>query len=56
MNADQDRLRLRHMLDAAEKIITFTKGVSTAEFLANEEKQLAVVRLLEIAGEAANAL
>jgi predicted nucleic acid-binding protein len=33
MNAEQDRLRLRHMLDATEKIIAFTKGVSASEFL-----------------------
>jgi uncharacterized protein with HEPN domain len=56
MNADADRLRLRHMLDAAEKIVAFTEGLSTSAFLANEEKQLAVVRLLEIAGEAASSL
>ena len=56
MNAEQDRLRLRHMLDAAEKIIAFSEGISAPDFLANEEKQLAVVRLLEIAGAAANSL
>lgn len=54
MNAEQDRVRLRHMLDAAEKAVDLTAGVSTGDFLANEEKQLAVVRLLEIIGEAAN--
>ncbi len=56
MNAEADRLRLRHMLDAAEKIVAFTEGLSLSAFLANEEKQLAIVRLLEIAGEAANGL
>ena len=56
MNAEQDRLRLRHMLDAAEKIVAFTEGVSASDFRANEEKQLAIVRLLEIVGEAANGL
>lgn len=56
MNADQDRFRLRHMLDAAEKIVAFTAGTSASDFLANEEKQLAVVRLLEVVGEAANSL
>ncbi len=56
MNAEADRLRLRHMLDAAEKIVGFTESLSVSAFLANEEKQLAIVRLLEIAGEAANGL
>jgi len=56
MNAEQDRLRLRHMLDAAEKIVAFTKGLSATDFQADEKLQLAVVRLLEIAGEAANGL
>ena len=56
MNAEQDRVRLRHMLDAAEKIVAFTKGLSAADFQADEKLQLAVVRLLEIAGEAANGL
>lgn len=54
MNGDPDRLRLRHMRDAAEKIVTFTKGLSADDFHADEKLQLAVVRLLEIAGEAAN--
>jgi len=56
MNADQDQLRLRHMLDAAEKIVAFTRGLSATDFHADEKLQLAVVRLLEIAGEAANGL
>ena len=56
MNAEQDRLRLRHMLDAAEKVVAFTKGLSAADFQGDEKLQLAVVRLLEIAGEAANGL
>jgi len=56
MNAEADRLRLRHMRDAAEKIVAFAEGLSASAFLANEEKQLAIVRLLEIAGEAANGL
>lgn len=56
MNADQDRLRLRHMLDAGEKIVEFTGGVSSTAFRTDEKLQLAVVRLLEIAGEAANSV
>ena len=56
MNAEQDGLRLRHMLDAAEKIVAFTKGLSATDFQADEKLQLAVVRLLEIAGEGTNGL
>lgn len=56
MNADQDRLRLRHMLDAAEKIVAFSKGLSLADFHGDEKLQLAIIRLLEIMGEAANSL
>ena len=56
MNAEQDQLRLRHMRDAAEKIVAFTKGLAPVDFQADEKLQLAVIRLLEIAGEAANGL
>jgi uncharacterized protein with HEPN domain len=56
MNAEQDQLRLRHMRDAAEKIVAFTKGLVPADFQADEKLQLAVIRLLEIAGEAASGL
>lgn len=54
MNVEQDQLRLRHMLDAADKILAFMDGVNRVDFGADEKLQLAVVRLLEIAGEAAN--
>jgi uncharacterized protein with HEPN domain len=44
--------RLRDMLDAADKAERFLAGVSFAEFTANDEKIFAVVRALEIIGEA----
>jgi uncharacterized protein with HEPN domain len=56
MSAEQDQLRLRHMRDASEKILTFTKGLGPIDFLTDEKLQLAVIRLLEIAGEAASGL
>lgn len=56
MNVEQDRLRLNHMRDAAQKIVQFTARVSATDFTADEKLQLAVVRLLEIAGEAASGL
>lgn len=56
MNVEQDRLGLTHMRDAAQKIAQFTAGVSLADFKSDEKLQLAVVRLLEIVGEAASGL
>ena len=56
MSTEQDRTRLRHMLDAANKIIDFTQGLSADSFQADERLQLAVVRLLEVTGEAANGI
>ncbi len=47
---------LGDILIYAKKILTFTQGVSQDAFAANEEKQLAVIRCLEIIGEAVNHL
>jgi uncharacterized protein with HEPN domain len=51
---EKDRVRLQHMLDASQKILEFTRGSSLTSFRGDEKLQLAVIRLLEIAGEAAN--
>jgi uncharacterized protein with HEPN domain len=48
-----DEVRLRHMLDAARKTLAFTNGRSRNDLDADEQLTLAVVRLLEIIGEAA---
>ncbi len=48
-----DEVRLRHMLDAARKTLAFTKGRSRSDLDLDEQLTLAVVRLLEIIGEAA---
>ena len=56
MSIEQDRIRLRHMLDAAQKIVAFTEGLSRDCFHTDEKLQLAIVRLLEITGEAANSV
>ena len=45
---------LRHMLDAAGRIQSYVAGVSRQEFDDDHEKQDAVVRQLEILGEAAS--
>lgn len=54
MPGDKDRIRIQHMLDAAERIVSFTDGISKEQFLKDEKLNLAVIRLFEILGEAAN--
>jgi uncharacterized protein with HEPN domain len=44
---------LNDILENAHKAMDFVKGVSFAQFQANEEKIYAAVRALEIIGEAA---
>jgi len=43
---------IKHILDNIEDIESFTEKVSKEEFFGNKEKQNAVVRSLEIIGEA----
>src|SRR4051794_23291041 len=52
----RDALRLRHILDAATKAVAYTRGLERAVLDADEMRALAVVRLLEIVGEAARAV
>lgn len=53
--ADESRLTeyLRHMRQAMQRIEHYTAGMDEAAFLASEEKQDAVIRNIEILGEAA---
>lgn len=51
-----DEIRLRHMLDAARKAVSFVKGRSRRDLDSNEMLALAVTRLLEVIGEAARGL
>jgi len=53
MSKAEDVVRLRHMLDAAQKAIEFMKNRERTDLDKDEELALAVVRLLEILGEAA---
>jgi len=53
MSLHDDSVRLRHMLDAARKAVALTAGKTKAQVAADEIGQLALARLLEIAGEAA---
>jgi uncharacterized protein with HEPN domain len=48
-----EEIRLRHMLKAARKAISFIHGRSRADLDSDEMLALAVVRLVEILGEAA---
>ena len=48
-----DAVRLRHILDAAREALAFVEGRSRADLEANHMLSLALVRLLEIIGEAA---
>jgi uncharacterized protein with HEPN domain len=51
---DKDIVRLRHINDASEKIIGFTAQASRVTLSIDEKLALAVVRLIEIIGEAAS--
>ena len=51
-----DRVRLQHMPDAAKRIAAFTSGGRRADLDSDDKLALAIVRLLEICGEAAKAV
>ena len=51
--SNEDAVRLRHMLDAARRAIDFMQGRAKSDLESDEQLSLAVVRLLEILGEAA---
>ena len=53
MTALNDDIRLRHMLDAANQAIAFMKGRSKLSLDADAMLLLAVVKAIEIVGEAA---
>ena len=48
-----DYIRLQHLLDAARKALAFMQGRTLADLESDEMLALAVIQLLEIAGEAA---
>lgn len=49
---EADFIRLKHMLDAANEIVSFTKNKNQDDFKKDRKLQLSVVHLLEIIGEA----
>ena len=52
----RDKAYLKDMLDAISDIEVFIGNINEAEFFKNKEKKYAVVRALEIIGEAAKNL
>lgn len=54
MLPDADRIRLQHMLDAAVEAMEFAEGCTRESLTANRMLSLALVRDIEIVGEAAS--
>ena len=54
MSHHEDGTRLRHMRDAAQKAVAFLRGKNREDLDSDEQLALAVIRLLEVVGEAAN--
>ncbi len=52
MSARKDAIRIRHMLEAARKAVEFARGRTRADLDSDELLSLALVRLLEVIGEA----
>lgn len=52
LSMKKDRACLQHILDAIFDIEKFVEGITQEEFYRNKEKQYAVLRALEIVGEA----
>ena len=53
---DRDEVRMRHMLDAAKEAVSFLTDRTRSDLDTDSMLALAMVRLLEIIGEAANAV
>jgi uncharacterized protein with HEPN domain len=52
----RDRESVLDIIEAVKKILAYTAGVTLAEFLANDEKQDAVLRRILVVGEATKRL
>ena len=50
----EDRVRIQHMIEAAEAAIRFAAGRNRAEIDSDEILRFAVVRAIEVIGEAAS--
>ena len=56
MKSDGDAVRLQHLLDASRKAVSIAEGKQRDDLEQDEILSLALVRLLEIIGEAAKHL
>ena len=54
MSVQDDKTRIKHMLDAAEKAVNFVNKKTFQELRNEEILALALVKLIEIVGEAAS--
>jgi uncharacterized protein with HEPN domain len=54
MLREDDAIRLRHMLDAAEKALSFTVGRTRDDLGTDDMLAFALARAIEVIGEAAN--
>jgi uncharacterized protein with HEPN domain len=54
MPQTEDIVRVKHMLDAAQKALEFSSGADRNVLGDDEKLALSLVRLLEVIGEAAN--
>ena len=52
--SDPDRIRLRHMLDAAKEALRFIAGRGKEDLAADRQLALALIKEIEIIGEAAS--
>ena len=50
---DEDLIRLKHMRDAAEEALSFTRGKSRENLESDRQLVLSLIHLVEIIGEAA---
>ncbi len=50
---EADHIRITHILEAAKEALSFAEGKSRSDFEADRQLQMAVVREIEIIGEAA---
>jgi uncharacterized protein with HEPN domain len=52
--SEPDRIRLRHMLDAATEALSFVKNQTQRDLAADRRLALALIKEIEIIGEAAS--
>lgn len=50
----QDKIRIQHMIDAAEEAIYFVSGIDEEDFTNNRLIILSIIKEIEIIGEAAS--